>query len=296
MGRSGSPCASIPPDAEELLIVSPTSTRHAEPDQICAAATDLARRAAQESAGPGQVGAHLGTETEADRVVTHLFACLNRAYVGWHWAVTVTRAARSKLVTVSESLLLPGTGSLLALPWVPWTERVRPGDLKVGDLMPASSDDERLIPAVAIDGEDGLLDWDESDTSGNASEAGLAPTRVLSAIGRDDTAVRWYAGEHGPSAALASAAPGSCLTCGFMVRLNGPLGRVFGACANEFAPDDGSVVSVDHGCGAHSDAGTPVQGSAGAAVPAIDELGYDMMSAGIALPESVLETADHELF
>ena len=324
---------------------------------------DLARGAAQETAGPDQVGAHLGTQTDGDRVVTHLFACLNRAYVGWHWAVTVNRAARSKVVTVSESLLLPGAESLLAPQWVPWTERVRPGDLKVGDLMPASSDDERLIPVVAIDGEDGLLDWDESEawslrvdllgsdllgsdlpgsdllgedaprgdvTGGDVTggdvpggdlpggegpagvsaghgrarrsrqhgkrvDAGLRPTRVLSAIGRDEAAVRWYTGEHGPSAALASAAPGSCLTCGFLVRLNGPLGRVFGVCANEFAPDDGRVVSVDHGCGAHSDAGTPVDSSSSAAAPAIDELGYEMMSAGAAVPESVLETLDHEL-
>jgi hypothetical protein len=273
-----------------LTIVSPTTTRHAGPDQICAEAIDLARGAAEE-AGPGQVGPHLGTETESDRVVTHLFACLSRSYVGWRWAVTVTRAARAKHVTVSESLLLPGPDSLTAPDWVPWTERVRPGDLRVGDLMPASADDERLIPAVVIDGPDGLLDWDESERA----EAGLRPARILSAIGRDETAVRWYTGEHGPRAALASAAPGHCLTCGFLVRLNGPLGRVFGACANEFAPDDGRVVSVDHGCGAHSDAGMPVDSSLGGGVPAVDELGYDMMTAGAALPESVLETLDHEL-
>jgi len=346
-------CASLPLDAEQLTIVSPTQARQAEPDQICAEAIDLARTAAEESAGPGQVGAHLGTLTEGDRVVTHLFACLNRAYVGWHWAVTVTRAARSKVVTISESLLLPGPDSLLPPPWVPWTERVRPGDLKVGDLMPASSDDERLIPFVAMEGEDGLLDWDESEAwslgsdllasnvpgsevpssdvpssevpssevpssevPGRTSPAGtgagrsrarrsrqpreridvgLRPARVLSAIGRDEAAVRWYTTEHGPGAALASAAPGNCLTCGFLVRLSGPLGRVFGVCANEFAPDDGSVVSVDHGCGAHSDAGTSVDGSSSTSAPAVDELGYEMMSAGAALPESVLETLDHEL-
>jgi hypothetical protein len=315
--------------------VSPATTRHAEPDQICADAIDLARGAAEE-VGPGQIGAHLGTETEGDRVVTHLFACLSPAYVGWRWAVTVTRAARSKQVTVSESLLLPGPDALIAPDWVPWTERVRPGDLKAGDLMPASADDERLIPAVAIDGADGLLDWDEGNALGLGSdlpggvlpgadpsaatsgadwadsgadepdagpaepsarrtETGLRPTRVLSAIGRDETAVRWYAGQPGPGTALASAAPGHCLTCGFLVRLSGPLGRVFGVCANEFAPDDGKVVSVDHGCGAHSDAGTAADSAGDAAVPAIDELGYDMMTAGAALPESVLETLDHEL-
>jgi hypothetical protein len=38
------------------------------------------------------------------------------------------------------------------------------------------------------------------------------------------------------------------------VRLLGALGRLFGVCANEFAPDDSRVTSFDHGCGAHSEA------------------------------------------
>jgi hypothetical protein len=29
---------------------------------------------------------------------------------------------------------------------------------------------------------------------------------------------------------------------------------VFGVCGNVYAPDDGRAVSVDHGCGAHSEA------------------------------------------
>jgi len=80
-----------------------------------------------------------------------------------------------------------------------------------------------------------------------------------------------------------------------MVRLSGPLGRVFGVCANEYAPDDGKVVSFDHGCGAHSD------GAAGASAveadtvtPAIDELGYDMLNTGATVPDSLLENLDHE--
>ena len=61
----------------------------------------------------------------------------------------------------------------------------------------------------------------------------------------------------GPRTPLAHAAPAPCATCGFLVRLGSPLGRVFGVCANEYAPDDGKVVSLDHGCGAHSEAITP---------------------------------------
>ncbi len=305
--------------------MSPTTTRHAEPDQACAEAVDLARQAAEEDAGPSQVGEHVGIEVQGDRVLTHLFNCLNPAYVGWRWAVTVARASRSKIVTVSESLLLPGPDSLLAPDWVPWTDRVRPGDLKAGDLMPAASDDERLVPVVALSSESGLVDWEEDDSwnpGAELAEAELAveaelnaegdesadrparalhwpdgtarPRRVLSAIGRDEAAIRWYSGDHGPRSPLASAAPACCITCGFMIRLNGPLGRVFGVCANEFAPDDGRVVSVDHGCGAHSD-GDVVPGDGTDMIPTVDEVGYDMLTAGTALPDSLLENIDHEL-
>ena len=45
-----------------------------------------------------------------------------------------------------------------------------------------------------------------------------------------------------------------CRDCGFLVRLAGPLAEMFGVCANEYANDDGRVVSCDHGCGAHSEA------------------------------------------
>jgi hypothetical protein len=38
------------------------------------------------------------------------------------------------------------------------------------------------------------------------------------------------------------------------VRLAGPLSDTFGVCANEFANDDGRVVALNHGCGAHSEA------------------------------------------
>jgi hypothetical protein len=118
---------------------------------------------------------------------------------------------------------------------------------------------------------------------------------VLSASGRDEAALRWYAGEQGPRSELASAAPATCLTCGFMVRLSGPLGRVFGVCANEFAPDDGKVVSVDHGCGAHSDGAAVAEAAPpDMASPTVDELGYDMLNTGATVPESVLETLDHE--
>ena len=74
----------------------------------------------------------------------------------------------------------------------------------------------------------------------------------------------------------------------------GPLGRVFGVCANEFAPDDGRVVSLDHGCGAHSEAATPAGAATARSSPVIDELGYDLVDApGVSMEETVFESLDH---
>jgi hypothetical protein len=268
-------------------------------------AVDLARAAAVEVAGRGYVGEHVGADADADRVVTHLFACLDPAYHGWRWAVTLTRASRAKTATVAESVLLPGPESILAPEWVPWRERLRPGDLGVGDILLTAADDERLVPAVLLAGDDGLADIGDLSVivatlaepfAGNpAVAAGLVPPqgRVLSSAGRDDTGMRWYASEHGPKSPLAHAAPGVCAGCGFFVRLGGPLGSVFGVCANACAPDDGRVVSVDHGCGAHSEALLP--GSADQPVPpVIDELGYDLMDLpGVSVDETVFESLDH---
>jgi hypothetical protein len=264
--------------------VSTLRARAKDLDEAAVGAVDLARSAAEQVAGPGQVGEHLAVDADGDRTVTHLFECLDPAYAGWRWAVTVTRASRAKSVTVSETLLLPGPDSLLAPEWVPWRDRVRPGDVGVGDLLPAPADDERLVPTAVLEGDEGVLDWDDSAPA-------LERPRALSAIGRDETALRWYSGDHGPRSPLAHAAPGPCLTCGFLVGLGGPLGRVFGVCANEFAPDDGRVVSFDHGCGAHSEAPA---GAQGAASPVIDELGYDLVDTpGVSMEETVFESLDH---
>ena len=291
--------------------MSPVRARAATLVEACVEATVLARSAAEEMAGKARVGEHAGVVADDERVVTHLFSCLDLAYRGWRWAVTVNRAARAKSVTVSEIVLLPGPESLLAPPWVPWSDRVRPGDLGVGDLMPAADDDERLVPVSMLEGAEGLLDWTEDTELGTVGLAAverhtepgdgdepnpvrLGRSRELSAIGRDLTADRWYHSEHGPGTPLARAAPGPCLTCGFLTPLAGPLGRVFGACANEYAPDDGRVVSLDHGCGAHSEAMSPRSGPS-AIPPVIDELGYDLVDMpGVALADTVFESLDHE--
>lgn len=220
-------------------------------DPTLAAAVDLAKAAAQQEAGPqGRLGEYLGVrggqEGGGAKEAVHAFGCLEAGYRGWYWAVELVRAPRSKHVTVSDVVLLPGEDALLAPEWVPWSSRLRPGDVGVGDLLPTAADDVRLTLRQA-------------DTAGWIDdtlwlELGLGRSRVLSADGRESTSERWYSGDRGPDADIARAAPKYCGSCGFSVALVGVLGRVFRVCANEYASDDGSVVSLDHGCGAHSEA------------------------------------------
>lgn len=120
--------------------------RSRTPDRLCAEAVDVAFAATEEAAGPDSVGEHLGVRAEGDRVVTHLFACEEPAYRGWQWATTLTRASRAKNVTIDETVLLPGPDAVLAPEWVPWSDRLRPGDLGPGDLLPTEADDLRLEP------------------------------------------------------------------------------------------------------------------------------------------------------
>jgi hypothetical protein len=229
-------------------VTTRTTARAARLDQVCADAVGLARGAITE-VDPADVGEHLEAIAEGDRVVTHFFESHLAGYRGWRWAVTVTRVPRSRHVTVCETVLLPGPDALMAPGWVPWNERLQPGDLGVGDLLPTAADDDRLVPGyLELDDEDAdeIADW--------SWQLGLGRPRVLSPIGRDDATDRWYAGDGGPYAPIAKAAPATCSTCGFWITLAGSLGAMFGACSNEFAPDDRAVVSADHGCGAHSEA------------------------------------------
>ncbi|HEX6968808.1 MAG TPA: DUF3027 domain-containing protein [Micromonosporaceae bacterium] len=222
------------------------AARSTRRDHICAAAVDVARAGITE-VEPDAVGEHLSAIAEGDRVVTHFFECLLPGYRGWRWAVTVSRAPRSRKVTVCETVLLPGPDALLAPGWLPWQDRLQPGDLGVGDLLPAPRDDRRLAP--------GYLLSDDPAVEEISWELGLGRVRVMSREGRSEVAQRWYDGEHGPQAPISVAAPPSarCGTCGFYLPLAGVLRQLFGVCGNVYAPDDGRVVSNDHGCGAHSE-------------------------------------------
>jgi hypothetical protein len=230
-----------------------TAARTVKADTVGVHAADAARAALLEAVDATDVGDHLGHTAEDERVVTHFFECRSAGYRGWRWAVTVARAPRSRSVTVDEIVLLPGEDAIVAPEWVPYRERLQPGDLSPGDILPTDEDDPRLVPTY-LTGDPGDEVVDQDLVRDVVDEIGLGRVRVLSLEGRELAAQRWYDGDHGPEAPIAQAAPASCVSCGFLVRLAGPLSQLFGVCANAQANDDGRVVSRDHGCGAHSEA------------------------------------------
>lgn len=199
-----------------------------------------------------QIGDYLGVVGERSAsglVATHRFAARLPGYVGWHWAITVSRSEDSDKVTFCETVLLPGAGAIEVDAWLPYNERLLPEDLHPGDVVPANPDDARLVPAY--------LDNADEAVAEVAYEIGLGRERVMSIDGRLDTAARWAAGMHGSATAMAKHAPARCGTCGFYLPLAGSMGAAFGGCGNEVSPADGSIVEVEFGCGAHSSA-TPM--------------------------------------
>ncbi|HWU31589.1 MAG TPA: DUF3027 domain-containing protein [Marmoricola sp.] len=215
-----------------------------------------ARACLAEAVGKDAVGEFQGASNEQalglEVVATYHFENVQPGYRGWAWAITVIVLPDAE-PTIAELVLLPGETAILAPAWVPWRERIRPGDLTPGDILPVDEDDPRLVPGYFA-GDDQEPPVDRQSAQALTDEVGLGRPRVLSVDGRDMAAQRWYEGASGPAAPVAKAAPGRCGNCGFLVRLSGPLSTMFGVCANAYANDDARVVSFDHGCGAHSQA------------------------------------------
>ena len=231
-------------------------------------AKDFAREQLVEEITEARVGEYLGFVAEGENVLTHKFKCVDKAYAGWYWAVTLATSAEDSNVTVSEIVLIPGEGALLAKAWIPWEQRLQDGDLGVGDVLPTAPDDARLVSGFSQ--VEGL--FDESATP-FGWEVGIGRKRVLSEIGREQAINRWYGSTHGPNTPMAELANDKCFSCGFYIPLSGALGRMFGVCANSYAQDDGKVVSLDHGCGGHSEVVSDNK-SVATGTTVIDESGF----------------------
>ena len=244
-------------------------------DPLLLDAQELTQVALVEEVGQEFVGDFVGSAMDADHIATHLYTCLNPAYLGWNWAVLVVRAAGTDTITVNDVVLMPGEQALVAPAWVPWSERVQAGDLGVGDILPTPADDQRLV--AGLTGEDELEGVASlTPLTPGQWELGLGRARVLSPLGREAAAHRWLGGDTGPQTAMARNAAHDCSTCGFLVTVGGVVGQAFGICANELGAADGRVVSLDFGCGAHSEVlvKPPVEHAEGSLPDEVGDLGH----------------------
>ena len=211
---------------------------------------ELARSAAIADAGSADlVGADVSVEIDDDgRVETYLFEAHLAGYKGWRWCVTIAIVDKKSEPTICDVVVLPGPDALLAPEWVAYRDRIQPGDVGVGDIVPSSLDDTRLVPSIHS------LIADEELDALQVFELGLGRARVMSIEGRDQASKRWYESDRGPQSPIAQSAPKPCSSCAFFLPIAGSLRSSFGVCANAISPEDARVVSVDHGCGAHSEA------------------------------------------
>jgi Protein of unknown function (DUF3027) len=219
---------------------------------VLTGAVDAARAAVVEFAGAEAVGDYLGVSYADPNAATHRFLAHLPGYQGWQWAAVVAAYPGAEHATISELVLVPGPTALLAPEWVPWEQRVRPGDLSPGDLLAPVADDPRLVPGYTASGDPQV---DET-----AAEVGLGRRSVMSSWGRSEAAERWHTGDYGPDSPMARSTKRVCRDCGFFLPLAGSLGAMFGVCGNELSAD-GHVVDKQYGCGAHSD--TPAAAGTG---------------------------------
>lgn len=244
--------------------------------EILANAVELAR-AELDAAG---VGEYLGVSAEDECAATHRWEATLAGYRGWQWAVVVAADPDSDHATVCESVLLPGPDALIAPQWVPWEQRILPGDLAPGDLLAPPAQDPRLVPGYVANGDPEVDDV--------ALDIGLGRRQVLSLEGRLDAAQRWFEGDFGPQSEMAKSAPSTCGLCGFYLPVAGSLHAAFGVCGNEMAAD-GRVVHAQYGCGAHSDTELPT-GAGSPAYEAYDDASVEFVPQDRIRPAVVEQT------
>lgn len=264
-----------------------------------------------------QVGDFVEAIDLGDNVTDFRFETRVRGYEGWQWSVTLYHDVELDHWTVNESSLVPTDKALRPPEWIPWKDRLEPTDLAVTDSIGTDPDDPRMEEGFrktepAEPGENVSSDAESAETT-NASdnakmdadgaagsqgesaaasvtseedideaveEFDLSRRHVLTSLGRSQTAKRWYEGPRGPKSLSTKTSDGNpCSTCGFFIPLKGELNLLFGVCANKWSPDDGRVVSIDHGCGEHSEIEPPepshlwVQSK-----PAFDDLHIDIIA------------------
>jgi len=126
-------------------------TRRPKVDELLAESVEVARAAIADFADDDEIGEHLGAEADDERVVTHRFVANVPGYRGWAFFATLARAPRSKVVTVSETGMLPGDEALVAPEWVPWVDRASDEERIRLDAIAAGEDPVKALEAAGYE-------------------------------------------------------------------------------------------------------------------------------------------------
>lgn len=115
-----------------------------------------------------EFGAAMGTVDEGDGTVTYVFENKLKGYRDWSWQVTLYQPKGSE-PTISELLLIPGEGALVAPAWVPWSERLADYKALQAELE-AQAAEEDLVDEDADDEEYELEDAAEDLLAAEAEQ------------------------------------------------------------------------------------------------------------------------------
>ncbi len=146
--------------------------------------SEYAGEAARLTGGRRAVGNYIRTDEEEPGLRSYIFESTVRGYVGWYWSVTIYQPEGQE-PTISEVVMMPGDGALIAPKWVPWSERLADykalqAELEAQAAAEAAEAAEALseeeVEADEIDEELELVDAPEEETIEQAEEVLLAST------------------------------------------------------------------------------------------------------------------------
>ncbi|MDR0788833.1 MAG: DUF3027 domain-containing protein [Bifidobacteriaceae bacterium] len=217
----------------------------------------------------GAVGDPLGyvISDQSKSVASYSYSSNLSGYKNWIFIITVSNSGKSNDISVLEYNFVASENSVLPPEWIPWSERIEPEDFTEYDVVPYIENDDNLITtedyqkanlkALQIESEPESEITDPNKNVLDFIELASADTayknRIITNQSLKSTLNKWYEGRRGPNSISSSISSENCSTCAYFVKLDGKFGDKFGVCFNTYSSDEGSVISNDHGCGAHSE-------------------------------------------
>lgn len=130
--------------------------------------SEYAGEAARLTGGRRAVGSYIRTDEEEPGLRSYIFESTLRGYVGWFWSVTIYQPEGQE-PTISEVVMMPGDGALIAPKWIPWSERL-------ADYKALQAELEAQAAAEAAEAEEALEeDESEEETEGQPIDLVDAP-------------------------------------------------------------------------------------------------------------------------